>query len=144
MLQKLKLLRKFAFEATKNNVTKPLNDKPKPFRRNKAFKRKKEKGRPNKNIRSGIIFQMTGVNRKTLATTMKISNTTRNFPDVATKPTEHKQTNASPTIQFFPENYFSISYILGKKSLAGIELQTLGHKSIRVTSGLSGKMSPSC
>ena len=44
---------------------------------------------------------------------MKIADSTRQIPDDATKPTNQKQTNKRPTIQFLPEK-MSISQTLKK------------------------------
>ena len=60
--------------------------------------------------------------------------------DAATKPTKHKQTNLSPTNQFFPKKKFLISYILKKtRTRWDSKPTTQGSKATALTLGQVGK-----
>ena len=63
----------------------------------------------------------------------------KKFPNVATKPTKHEQTNESPTIQFFPEKNFHLHTNRRKQGPGESRTQTLGHKGNRVSCRLSGE-----
>ena len=44
---------------------------------------------------------------KTLASTIRIAESTRKFPELASKPAKHKQITENLTIQFLPRKYFN-------------------------------------
>ena len=97
---------KLALEAKQNKVTQSIKPRPKPFRPNKAFKRKKNKNKGKNTISGLLILQITDLNQK-LSSSMKTDDSTKILPGVATKPTKHKQKtevrlfNFSRTIFFF-------------------------------------------
>ena len=62
----------------------------------------------------------------TLASTMKITGCTNKLYKLAALQTKQKHTDESPTIQFFPGNFFPYSLKKDKVN-TGIELQILAY-----------------
>ena len=130
----------FAFGATQNEVNKPIENKPKPYRPKKTLKPKNKKEETRKTYNEGVlILEIFMSELKTLKSTMKIADSKKQITDLATKPTKHKQTNlqfnfSGKKIQFhtyWKKHLDSNPWSKGAKT--SVLYRCLGEKSFPIT-----------